>query len=53
MPETPRSQTENAQNAARSRFYRLQGQNLSNTSLESESLLDHRLVKVDFIGNAG
>lgn len=30
------------QSAARSSFYRLQGQNLSNTSLESEALLDHR-----------
>ncbi|KAL3424998.1 Alr1p-like transporter protein [Phlyctema vagabunda] len=31
-----------AQNAARSSFYRLQGGNLSNTSIESEALLDHR-----------
>ena len=49
MPETPQSQIRNVPNAARSRFYRVQGQNLSNTSLESESLLDHRLVTADLI----
>jgi magnesium transporter len=47
MPETPQSQVGNVENAARSSFYRLQGRNLSNTSLESESLLDHRLVIVE------
>ncbi|KAF8848326.1 cora-domain-containing protein [Acephala macrosclerotiorum] len=30
------------ENAARASFYRLQGRNLSNTSIESEALLDHR-----------
>ena len=48
MPETPQSRTEHAHSAARSSFYRLQGRNMSNTSLESEFLLDHRLVKVEF-----
>jgi magnesium transporter len=53
MPETPQSQAANAQNAARLSFYRLQGRNLSNTSLESESLLDHRLVIVYFFPGMG
>ncbi|RDL29937.1 CorA family metal ion transporter [Venustampulla echinocandica] len=43
MPELPRSRLEqDPSNAARSRFYRLQDNNLSNTSVESEGLLDHR-----------
>lgn len=42
MPETPQSHVGDVQNAAKASFYRLQGRNLSNTSLESESLLDHR-----------
>lgn len=49
MPEILQSQNENAQSAARSSFYRIQGHSLSNTSLESESLLDHRLVRRVFI----
>lgn len=32
------------ENAARASFYNLQGHNLSNTSIESETLLDHRWV---------
>jgi magnesium transporter len=45
MPETTQpSRPGQSQNAARSSFYRLHGQNLSNTSLESEALLDHRSV---------
>lgn len=45
MPETSQSSRPGqSQNAARSSFYRLHGQNLSNTSLESEALLDHRSV---------
>lgn len=44
MPDLPQSQLEeDTADAARSRFYRLQD-NLSNTSVESEGLLDHRLV---------
>ena len=43
MPETSQSHRPSAsQNAARASFYRLQGRNLSNTSIESEALLDHR-----------
>jgi len=43
MPETPQShRAGHSQSAARSSFYRLQGRNLSNTSIESEALLDHR-----------
>lgn len=34
---------EPSQSAARDALYRLQGRNLSSTSLESEALLDHRL----------
>ncbi|KAI9048289.1 hypothetical protein LZ554_008084 [Drepanopeziza brunnea f. sp. 'monogermtubi'] len=40
MPRT--SHHDDDQSAARASFYRVQGQNLSNTSLESEALLDHR-----------
>ena len=40
MPETPRQAQ--SQSAARASFYRLQGRNISNTSIESEALLDHR-----------
>ena len=43
MPHTPHSNRPGAsQSAARSSFYRMQAQNLSNTSIESEALLDHR-----------
>lgn len=43
MPETSQSSRNlNEQNNARSSFYRIQGRNHSNTSLESEALLDHR-----------
>lgn len=43
MPEAAQSSRHGQlQNAARSSFYRVQGHNLSNTSLESEALLDHR-----------
>ena len=43
MPETSHRGGQSAsQNAARASFYRLQGRNLSNTSIESEALLDHR-----------
>jgi len=43
MPETPQPHRgAQSQGAVRSSFYRLQGRNLSNTSLESEALLDHR-----------
>lgn len=43
MPETSQSsRAANAQSAARNSFYRQQGRNLSNTSIESETLLDHR-----------
>jgi magnesium transporter len=31
-----------ARSAARSSFYRLKGRNISNTSIDSETLLDHR-----------
>jgi magnesium transporter len=31
-----------SESAVRNSFYRLQGRNLSNTSIESEALLDHR-----------
>ncbi|CZS94823.1 probable MNR2-Manganese resistance protein [Rhynchosporium graminicola] len=41
MPETSHSRM-NTNSAARDSFYRLQGRNLSNTSIESEALLDHR-----------
>jgi magnesium transporter len=34
----------NEHNAARASFYRLQEGNLSNTSMESEALLDHRYI---------
>lgn len=45
MLENPHdSRSGQSQSAARSSFYRIQGSNLSNTSLESEALLDHRLV---------
>ncbi|KAH8676408.1 hypothetical protein BGZ60DRAFT_402569 [Tricladium varicosporioides] len=36
------SQSESQASAVRTSFYRLQGRNISNTSLESEALLDHR-----------
>lgn len=43
MPHTPHSNRQGtSQSAARSSFYRMQAQNLSNTSMESEALLDHR-----------
>jgi magnesium transporter len=43
MPENSQSyRAGNSENAARASFYRLQGRNLSNTSIESEALLDHR-----------
>jgi len=42
MPEAPYSHRVNPQSATSSSFYRLQGQNLSNTSIESEALQDHR-----------
>ncbi|KAL2060274.1 hypothetical protein VTL71DRAFT_9669 [Oculimacula yallundae] len=41
MPETSHSRM-NIDSAARDSFYRLQGRNNSNTSIESEALLDHR-----------
>ncbi|KAK0108592.1 CorA metal ion transporter [Cadophora gregata] len=41
LPE-PSNSRMNTDNAARASFYRLQGRNLSNTSIESEALLDHR-----------
>jgi magnesium transporter len=41
MPETSQDRNPEAL-AARSAFYRLQGRNLSSTSVESEALLDHR-----------
>ncbi len=41
MAETSQSRGA-AQSAARSSFYRLKGRNMSNTSIESETLLDHR-----------
>lgn len=43
IPETIQSHRAGpSESAARSSFYRLQGRNLSNTSIESEALLDHR-----------
>jgi magnesium transporter len=43
MPEPSQSyRNGNSQSAARPSFYRLQGRNISNTSIESEALLDHR-----------
>ncbi|KAH8814884.1 hypothetical protein F5884DRAFT_154722 [Xylogone sp. PMI_703] len=42
MPHTSEMQRGDSLNAARESFYRLQGRNNSNTSLESEALLDHR-----------
>jgi magnesium transporter len=43
MPGTSRShRREDSENAARASFYRVQGRNLSNTSVESNTLLDHR-----------
>jgi magnesium transporter len=43
MPETTDSRRRGAaESAVRNSFYRLQGGNLSNTSVESEALLDHR-----------
>lgn len=42
LPET--SHRIGSQSAARESFYRVQGRNTSNTSLESEALLDHRYV---------
>lgn len=42
MPERPQSRTGQSKSASRSNFYSLQGHNLSNTSIESEELLDHR-----------
>lgn len=50
MPETPHTHRggNNPQSAARSSFYRHQGQNLSNTSIESEALLDHRYCMRQF-----
>lgn len=43
IPHTPHSSRQGAsQSAARSSFYRMQAQNLSSTSIESEALLDHR-----------
>ncbi|RDW85151.1 Cora-domain-containing protein [Coleophoma cylindrospora] len=43
MPETNQSNMDEApRSAARESFYRVQGHNLSNTSIESEALLDHR-----------
>lgn len=53
MPETPQSHVGDVQNAAKASFYRLQGRNLSNTSLESESLLDHRLVILEIYFDMG
>ncbi len=45
MPETSQSQRGgSSESAARASFYRLHGRNLSNTSIESEALLDHRYV---------
>ena len=41
MPETSSSRRE-GENTARASFYRLQGRNMSNTSIESDALLDHR-----------
>jgi hypothetical protein len=35
-----------AHNAARASFYRVKGRNHSNTSIESEALLDHRYVGI-------
>lgn len=43
MPETSQTKLDEApRSAARESFYRVQGGNLSNTSIESEALLDHR-----------
>ena len=45
MPETSqsrRSRSPSADNAARASFYRVQERTLSNTSVDSEALLDHR-----------
>lgn len=42
-PEASRSRVgEDSQSVARASYYRLQGRNHSNTSLDSEALLDHR-----------
>ncbi|KAF4632156.1 hypothetical protein G7Y89_g5963 [Cudoniella acicularis] len=43
LTESPQTRSgDGSQNAARASFYRLHGRTLSNTSLESEALLDHR-----------
>ena len=42
MPPTSSSHHREGENTARASFYRLQGRNLSNTSIESDALLDHR-----------
>ncbi len=43
MPETSNShRMGHSESAVRNSFYRLQGRNLSSTSIESEALLDHR-----------
>ncbi|KAN0121943.1 cora domain containing protein [Hyaloscypha variabilis] len=43
MPETSHSHRRGpSESAVRNSFYRLQGRNMSNTSIESEALLDHR-----------
>lgn len=45
MPETSQSNVHHGghtASAARESFYRVQGRNLSGTSIESEALLDHR-----------
>jgi len=49
MPgQTQREREESSHNIARETFYRLQaGRNNSNTSLESEALLDHRYVHIN------
>ncbi len=42
MPDISQPHRGESESAARASFYRLQGRNLSNTSIESEALLDHR-----------
>ena len=43
MPEISHNREDlQTQSAARLSFYRLKGRNISNTSIESETLLDHR-----------
>jgi len=47
MPHTPQLSRPGASlSAARSSFYRMQTQNLSGTSIESEALLDHRYIPI-------